>query len=218
MAVFSSENSKILEGFSIFLGGGDFSTLILYIIWLDIVLSTSFCGGFRATFRIKITIVIDQKFEIMLDIIAAFWEIWLDIVLITSFFGAFRAHFRIKITIVISQKNRNNDWYYIRILGDPPHRKIEKTLGICKCSQENTAIFRVKKTIVNPLIFFIFGRNFDRVSLENDQKFDSFVIFSNLPYTDDFFGLIFDFFPKKTDFLGKKFKNTESPKMVSKRL
>ena len=129
MAVFSGENGQILEVFSIFLEEGGFSTLILYIIWLDIVLSTSFCGGFRATFRIKITIVIDQKFEIMLDIIAAFWEIWLDIVLITSFFGAFRAHFRIKITIVISQKNRNNDWYYIRILGDPPAEKSKKPWG-----------------------------------------------------------------------------------------
>ena len=87
-----------------FWGGGVFSTLILNIIWLDIVLSTSFFGGFRATLRIKITIVIDQKFEIMLDIIGPFWEIWLDIVSSTSFFGAFRAHFRIKITVVTSQK------------------------------------------------------------------------------------------------------------------
>ena len=119
MAGFSSENFQILEVFSILLichnlgGSGGFSTLILNIIWLNIVLSKSFFGAFRATFRIKITIVIGQKFEIMLDIIGAFWKIWLDIVLSTSFFGAFRVHFKIKITIVISQKIRNNASYFI---------------------------------------------------------------------------------------------------------
>ena len=58
-------------------------------------------GGFRATFRTKITIVIDRKFEIMLDIIVSFWEIWLDIVLSTSFCGGFNvilAEFPSKIT------------------------------------------------------------------------------------------------------------------------
>ena len=100
----------------IFLGGGIFlnlgvskcPTIVVNIIWLDIVLSTSFFGAFRATFRIKITLVIDKKFEIMLDIIGAFWEIWLDIVLNTSFFGAFRASFRIKITLDYRPRNRNN--------------------------------------------------------------------------------------------------------------
>ena len=43
-------------------------------------------GAFRETFRIKITLIIGKKFEIMLDIIIVFWEIWLDIVLNISFF------------------------------------------------------------------------------------------------------------------------------------
>ena len=33
----------------------------------------------------KSHLIIGKKFEIMLDIISAFWEIWLDIVLSTSF-------------------------------------------------------------------------------------------------------------------------------------
>ena len=54
--------------------------------------------------------------------------------------------------------------------------------------------------------FSIFGRDFRR-------------ILDILPYyTDVFFSSIFDFFPKKTHFQDKKFKKTESPKMVSKRL
>ena len=51
----------------------------------------------------------------MLDIIAPFWEIWLDIVLNTSFFGVFRASFKIT-NLITGQKNRNDVWYYIRIL------------------------------------------------------------------------------------------------------
>ena len=51
----------------------------------------------------------------MLDTIAPFWEIWLDIVLNTSFFGVFRASFRIT-HLIIGQKNRNDVWYYRRIL------------------------------------------------------------------------------------------------------
>ena len=47
----------------------------------------------------KSQLIIGQKFEIMVDIIGAFWEIWLDIVLNTSFFEAFRASFRVKITL-----------------------------------------------------------------------------------------------------------------------
>ena len=77
-------------------------------IWLDIVLSTSFFGAFRANYKIKFTLVIGQKFEIMSDFIGAFWEIWLDMVLCTLFFGAFRAHFRIKIRLVINQNIRDN--------------------------------------------------------------------------------------------------------------
>ena len=34
----------------------------------------------------------------------------------------------------------------------------------------------------------------------------------------DFFGILFCFFTQKTEFLVKKFKKFESPKMVSKRL
>ena len=47
----------------------------------------------------KSQLTIGKKFEVMLDIIGAFWEIWLDIVLNTSFFEAFRASFKVKITI-----------------------------------------------------------------------------------------------------------------------
>ena len=47
----------------------------------------------------KSQLIIGQKFEIMVDIIGAFWEIWLDIVLNTSFLEAFRASLRIKIAI-----------------------------------------------------------------------------------------------------------------------
>ena len=97
--------------------------------------------------------------------------------------------------------------------------------------------------------FSIFGRDFGRVSLKNDQKWEilakslkilkvqkwyengfnsiNFSIFGRdfgrimnvLPYyTDVFFNPIFDFFPKKIDFQDKKFKKTESQKMVSKRV
>ena len=52
----------------------------------------------------KSHLIIGQKFEIMLDIIAIFWEIWLDIVLNTSFFEAFRAYFRSKSRLIIGKK------------------------------------------------------------------------------------------------------------------
>ena len=51
---------------------------VFNINWLDIVLSTSFFGAFRATFGSKSRLIIGQKFEIMLDIISIFWVIWLD--------------------------------------------------------------------------------------------------------------------------------------------
>ena len=44
--------------------------------------------------------------------------------------------------------------------------------------------------------FSIFGRGFGRVSLKNDEKLEILVIFSILPYTDGFVGLIFDISPK----------------------
>ena len=47
----------------------------------------------------KSHLIIGKKCEIMLDIIAAFWEIWLDIVLSTLFFEVFRVSFWIKITL-----------------------------------------------------------------------------------------------------------------------
>ena len=57
-----------------------------------------------------------------------------------------------------------------------------------------------------PIMFSIFGRDFGRM-------------LDILPYyIDGFFAPIFDFFPKKKDFQVKKFKKTESPKMVPKRL
>ena len=51
---------------------------VFNISLLDIVLSTSFFGAVRATFRSKSQLIIGQKFEIMLDIISVFWVIWLD--------------------------------------------------------------------------------------------------------------------------------------------
>ena len=74
---------------------------VFNIIWLDIVLSTSFLEPLEKLLGSKSLMIIGKKFEIMLDIIGAFWEIWLDIVLSTSFFGAFTAHLKIKITIVV---------------------------------------------------------------------------------------------------------------------
>ena len=87
--------------------------------------------------------------------------------------------------------------------------KIEKALRICSFSIENPVIFchfwGQKYTSIS-IDFSVFWRDFER-------------IFDILPYyTDVFSSSIFDFFPKKTDFQDKKFKNTESPKMVSKRL
>ena len=91
----------------------------------------------------------------------------------------------------------------------PPPRKTEKALGICRFSIENPAIFchfRWQKYTCKSIDFSIFGRDFGRI----------LDILSY--YTDGFFSSIFDFFPKKTDFQVKNFKNTESPKMVLKRL
>ena len=90
----------------------------------------------------------------------------------------------------------------------PLPRKIEKTSRICKFSIENPAIFCHfwgQKYNSKSINFFIFGRDFGR-------------ILGILPYIDGFFGSIFDCFPKKKDFEGKKFKKNESPKMVSKRI
>ena len=75
--------------------------------------------------------------------------------------------------------------------------KSSKKLKVQKWGQKYTSI---------SIDFSIFGSEFER-------------IFDILPYyTDVFFSSIFDFFPKKTHFQDKKFKKTESPKMVSKRL
>ena len=91
----------------------------------------------------------------------------------------------------------------------PPHQKNRKKLRICKFSIENTAIFChfwAQKYTSKSTDFSIFELDIGR-------------LLDILPYyTDGFFSSIFDFFLKKTDFQVKKFKKTESPKMVSKRL
>ena len=103
----------------------------------------------------------------------------------------------------------SNFWICKIQKSDIPPTKIEKASTICKFSIENPAIFchlRGQKYNSKSIDFSIFGRDFGR-------NLDI------LPYyTDGFFSSIFDFFPKKTDFQVKKFKKTESPKMVSKRL
>ena len=100
-------------------------------------------------------------------------------------------------------------WYCEIQKSDIPPRKIEKTSRICKFSIENPAIFCHfwgQKYNSKSITFPIFEREFG-------------LILDILPYyTDCFFTSILDFFPKKTDFQVKKFKKTESPKMVSKRL
>ena len=115
--------------------------------------------------------IIGQKFEIMLDIIGAFWVIWLDIVLNTSFFGAFRASFRIKITF--DYRTKKSKWCLIL----KAHFGADGSFF--------SSLFIIKFTI--DWLFFVW---------------DFFLVF----------------FPQKTDFLFKKFKKTESPKMVSKPL
>ena len=102
----------------------------------------------------------------------------------------------------------SNFWICKIQKSDIPPTKIEKASTICKFSIENPAIFchlRGQKYNSKSIDFSIFGRDFGR-------NLDI------LPYyTDGFFSSIFDF-SQKTDFQVKKFKKTESPKMVSKRL
>ena len=66
--------------------------------------------------------------------------------------------------------------------------KIEKPSRICKYSQRKIRPFWGQKYSSKSIDIFIFGRDFGRVSLKNDQKWEILVIFSILPYTDGFLG------------------------------
>ena len=99
-------------------------------------------------------------------------------------------------------------WFCEIQKSDIPPRKIEKALMICKFSidiRPFSAIFGVKNTLVNPSIF-----PFLDVILDEIWIFYPIILMAFL--------VQFLIFPKKTDFQVKKFKKTESPKMVSKRL
>ena len=91
----------------------------------------------------------------------------------------------------------------------PPPQKNRKRFEDLQFSLENLAIcchIWGQKYTSKSTDFSIFELDFGR-------------LLDILPYyTDGFFSSIFDFFLKKTDFQVKKFKKTESRKMVSKRL
>ena len=71
--------------------------------------------------------------------------------------------------------------------------------------KRNSGHFGGQKYTGKSINYFIFWSDFDRVSLKNDQKWEIFAIFSILPYTDDFFGLILDF-PQNNGFSRQKIR------------
>ena len=74
---------------------------VFHIIWLDIVLSTSFFEPLEQRLGSKSHLIIGQNFEIMLDIISVFWKIWLD------FLEPLEHVLVSKSQLIIGQKNRN---------------------------------------------------------------------------------------------------------------
>ena len=74
---------------------------VFNIIWLDIVLSTSFFEPLEQLLGSKSHLIIGQNFEIMLDIISVFWKIWLD------FLEPLEHVLVSKSQLIIGQKNRN---------------------------------------------------------------------------------------------------------------
>ena len=90
---------------------------VFNIIWLDIVLSTSFVGAFRATFKIKITLDYRPKirnnawyYKRILGDLARYRLKYIIFEPLEHLLGS-KSH------LIIGQKNRNCAWYYRGILG-----------------------------------------------------------------------------------------------------
>ena len=77
----------------------------------------------------------------------------------------------------------------------PPPEKLKNFRGFANFHKKIRPFWGQKYT--STLIdFSIFGRDFGRATLKNDEKLEILVIFSILHYTDGFVGLIFDISPK----------------------
>ena len=77
-----------------------------------------------------------------------------------------------------------------------PPQKNQKSIEDLLIFTRKSGHFGDQKYTSTSINFSIFGRGFGRVSLKNDEKLEILVIFSILPYTDGFVGLIFDITPK----------------------
>ena len=87
----------------------------------------------------------------------------------------------------------------------PPLQKNRKSLEDLQIFTRKSGHLGGQKYTSTSIDFSIFGRDFGRVSLKNDKKMEILDIFSILPYTDDFVGLIL-IFPQITDFQVKSSK------------